>query len=145
MHPFNVGIWYSPTAALVSGLCIIYTSCWEKKPVGQGLFPLSSNKRNIGFVLLRGILTSVIFYLSIAAFRYITAADLRTVISSVVIAVFVFGFLFLGERCGAVPLITALVALCGIGIMTRPPILTGAEEFDTDTLVSCDRLIKLSS
>jgi len=52
----------------------------------------------------------------------------------VVIATFVFGWLFLGEKCGVVPVITAGVAVCGIGIMTRPPFLTG-ENFDTNTVI----------
>lgn len=136
VHPFNVGIWYSPTAIMVAVICIMYTAWWEKQPVSQGLFPLSTHKKNVLLILLRGVLTSIIFYLTVAAFYYITAADLRTVISAVVIAVFIFGWMFLGEKCGVVPTIVSLVALCGIGIMTRPPILTGAESFDTGTLVS---------
>ncbi|OXA63751.1 solute carrier family 35 member G1 [Folsomia candida] len=135
VHPFNVGIWYSPTAIMVAVICIMYTAWWEKQPVSQGLFPLSTHKKNVLLILLRGVLTSIIFYLTVAAFYYITAADLRTVISAVVIAVFIFGWMFLGEKCGVVPTIVSLVALCGIGIMTRPPILTGAESFDTGTLI----------
>jgi drug/metabolite transporter (DMT)-like permease len=52
-----------------------------------------------------------------------------------VITVFLFGWMCLGESCGLIPIIVAIVALCGIGVMTRPPILTGAESFDNDTLI----------
>lgn len=139
VHPFNVGIWYSPTAAAVALVCILYHKCYARGSLSQGLLPLKDNKKNVALVFLRGIITSIIFYLSVAAFRYISAADLRTVISAVVIAVFLFGWLFLGEKCGVVPIVTAIVAVCGIGIMTRPPILTGKEEFDQNTLVSLEQ------
>jgi len=41
----------------------------------------------------------------------------------------------LGEKFGIVPIITALLTILGIGVITRPPILSGASEFDSNNLV----------
>jgi len=60
---------------------------------------------------------------------------MRTLLAASVITVYFFGWLCLGETCGVVPVVVAAVAMCGIGVMTRPPILTGAEDFDEKTLV----------
>lgn len=72
----------------------------------------------------------------ILSFKYITVADTRTIMAASVITVYFLGWLFLGEQCGIVPTIVAVMAICGIGVMTRPPILTGADAFDDETLVS---------
>lgn len=62
-------------------------------------------------------------------------ADTRTILAASVITVNFFGWICLGEKCGVVPIIVAIMALLGIGVMTRPPILTGAKSFDEDNLV----------
>jgi len=135
IHPFNTAVWQSPAAALVAIGCILYTKLWEKKPVLEGLFPICENKKNIVLLVIRAVKTTIILYLTVYSFRFITAADLRTVVSSVVIATFIFGWIFLGEKCGVVPVITAFIAVCGIVGMTRPPLLTGKKEFDKDNLI----------
>lgn len=77
-----------------------------------------------------------ISYTLILSFRYISVADTRTIMAASVITVYFCGWLFLGEKCGIVPVVVAILALLGIGVMTRPPVLTGAEAFDTKTLVN---------
>jgi len=67
--------------------------------------------------------------------RYISPGDARTIVASSVITIQFFGWMCLGESCGFVPFIVAIIALLGIGVMTRPPLLTGAESFDQDSLV----------
>jgi drug/metabolite transporter (DMT)-like permease len=49
--------------------------------------------------------------------------------------VFLLGFVFLKESCGVIPVITILMAVLGVGIITRPPLLTGEESFKTNDLV----------
>ncbi|CAL8085235.1 unnamed protein product [Orchesella dallaii] len=81
-------------------------------------------------------MTSVLIsYGLIASFKYISVADTRTILAAAVITVYFFSWICFGEKCGCVPVVVAIMAMCGIGIMTRPPVLTGAKEFDNDTLI----------
>ncbi|CAL8085262.1 unnamed protein product [Orchesella dallaii] len=84
---------------------------------------------------MRSLLGVLIQYGFIASFQYITVADARTILASSVVTVNVFGCICFGEKFGCVPILVAIVALCEIGVMTRPPILTGAEAFDSNILL----------
>lgn len=41
----------------------------------------------------------------------------------------------LGEKCGLVPIVSAIFTLLGVIVISRPPHLTGEEEFDLNSLV----------
>jgi len=86
-------------------------------------------------IQVRAVTSSLISYTLILSFKYITVADTRTIMAASVVTVSFFGWMCLGESCGIVPVVVGLIALCGIGVMTRPPILTGGEAFEGDTLV----------
>lgn len=64
-----------------------------------------------------------------------TVADVAVINSCKPIFVTVAAFLFLGETCGFFPVILALLTMVGVVVITRPPLLTGEEEFDKGTLV----------
>ena len=57
--------------------------------------------------------------------------------SSTPVLVTVLAHFFLKERCGVIPVIVAIITFFGVAVITRPPFLTGAESFDSETLVSC--------
>lgn len=40
----------------------------------------------------------------------------------------------LGEKCGVVPVIAGIFGVVGVLVIARPPMLTGAEAFDLDTV-----------
>lgn len=67
--------------------------------------------------------------------QYISVGDMRTILAASVITVHFAGWLCLGEGCGVVPTLAAIMAMIGIGVMTRPPILTGKDDFDQETVV----------
>lgn len=67
--------------------------------------------------------------------QYISVGDMRTILAASVISVHFVGWAWLGEKCGVVPTLAAILALVGIGVLTRPPILIGKEAFDQNTLV----------
>lgn len=69
------------------------------------------------------------------ALKYLTIADTSVITYSTPVLVTVLAHFFLKERCGVFPIFIAFVTLCGVVIVTKPPILTGATEFDSDTLV----------
>lgn len=162
VNPMTLGCYAFPMGALLSAPFIWYTLKIEKKPVMTNILPWRENKKAIFFMWVsiiclilqmkielghinkaiylflqfRAMVSVLISYGLIASFRYITVADSRTILAASVITVNFFGWICLGEKCGIVPIFVAIMALCGIGIMTRPPILTGAESFDSKTLVS---------
>lgn len=83
----------------------------------------------------RGIIGSTSVILRYYALQYLTIGDTSVITYSTPVLVTVLAHFFLGERCGVFPIIIAMVTLCGVIIVTKPPILTGATEFDANTLV----------
>lgn len=67
--------------------------------------------------------------------KYLNIADSIVIGTSAPVFVTLFAFLFLGERCGLFPVLTALLALLGVGIISKPPIITGAESLSEETMV----------
>ena len=43
--------------------------------------------------------------------------------------------LALGEPCGIFPVFAAIVSILGVGVIARPPLITGEESFNKETLV----------
>lgn len=48
---------------------------------------------------------------------------------------------FIGEKCAIVPILTAILTMAGVIVISRPPMLTGEEQFDTNILVSGSGII----
>jgi drug/metabolite transporter (DMT)-like permease len=64
-----------------------------------------------------------------------TAADSTVITFSAPVFVVVVAWIFLREKCGFIPFLTALFVLVGVGIIVRPPWITGEKEFDRKLLV----------
>jgi drug/metabolite transporter (DMT)-like permease len=56
------------------------------------------------------------------------------VFSSPIVTTIIAHFL-LNERCGIVFIGIALFTLVGVALITKPPVLTGEQDFDSNTLV----------
>src|SRR5687768_2081200 len=85
---------------------------------------------------LRGIFgctASVLFFFSLT---YMEVADVTVISFSTPVFVTLVAFFLLGEKCGIVPVFTALLTLGGVVIIARPPFLTGAATFDFNLMVS---------
>ena len=74
--------------------------------------------------------------LRFSALKYLTLADVSVITQSYSAVVFVFAFLFLHEKFSLVAIISALLAICGVAVLSRPPLITGESTFNEDTLVS---------
>lgn len=65
-----------------------------------------------------------------------TIGDMTVIVfSSPVVTNFIAHFL-VGEPCGIFFVFTAILTLCGVGLITKPPFLTGSSTFDYNTSVS---------
>ena len=67
--------------------------------------------------------------------QYLQVADSMVITSSTSVFVTLLAHCFIGEKCAIVPIITALLTMAGVVVISRPPMLTGKEKFDTDILV----------
>ncbi|ODM97265.1 Solute carrier family 35 member G1 [Orchesella cincta] len=105
----------------------VFTSVWP-------VFKNENWKTWIG-LLSRGIIGSSSVILRYYALQYLTIGDTSVITYSTPVLVTVLAHFFLGERCGVFPIIIAFTTLCGVIIVTKPPILTGESGFDTNMLI----------
>lgn len=69
------------------------------------------------------------------AVKYIPVGDVSVIGSMQMVTVALCAHVTLGEKCGVVPALAAVVTLAGIAFIAKPPILTGQDEYDVNTLV----------
>lgn len=62
-------------------------------------------------------------------------ADTAVISFSTPVFVTLIAHVVLGEKCGIIPILTAVSTVFGVAVMTRPPILTGQAEYNSETLV----------
>ncbi|CAL8104295.1 unnamed protein product [Orchesella dallaii] len=86
-------------------------------------------------LLSRGILGSSSVILRYYSLQYLTIGDTSVISYATPVLVTVLAHFFLGEKCGIFSILIAIITLCGVVIVTKPPILTGAEELDTNILI----------
>ncbi|XP_021959979.1 solute carrier family 35 member G1 isoform X2 [Folsomia candida] len=86
-------------------------------------------------LFMRGLIGSSSVILRYYALQYLSIGDTSVITYSTPVLVTVMAHFFLGERCGVIPVIVSFTTLAGVVIVTKPPLLTGAESFDTDTLI----------
>lgn len=54
-----------------------------------------------------------------------------------------FAYFLIGEPCGLMPVLVAVCAMTGVTVISRPPFLTGEENYNTTILVSSYQKIYL--
>lgn len=86
----------------------------------------------------RSIFSSAALFFLFFALQRLDVADTLVIGSCQPVFVTLIAYFFLGEACGVIPVFTALLSIVGVGVIVRPPILTGEDSFDLDTLVSGD-------
>jgi len=65
----------------------------------------------------------------------LTVADALVITACVPVFVAIVAHWLLGEKSGIFPIVAALLTILGVGIIARPPMLMGTEEFNSETLV----------
>lgn len=85
---------------------------------------------------IQAIVLSNSLVLLFYALQRLNVADALVISTSAPVFVTLLAFLFLGEKSGFFPLIMAIFTLCGVGIIARPPIITGAANYDNNLMVS---------
>lgn len=70
------------------------------------------------------------------ALKYLDVADLAVIAYTGPVFVMILAYFLLDEKCGVIPILVAILTCLGVFIIIRPPLFTGKDAFDTNTLVS---------
>jgi len=84
---------------------------------------------------MRGLMGSSAIILQFYSFKYISIADSTVICFATPVFVTLAAHVCLGEKSGIIPVIAGVVVLLGVGVIARPPLITGEEEFNNDNLV----------
>jgi len=76
--------------------------------------------------------------LKVYSLQFMSAADSAVITFSTPVFVVIVAWIFLGEPCGVVPILTAILVLLGVTLILRPPWITGDTQFDHNLLVIKD-------
>ncbi|CAL8144799.1 unnamed protein product [Orchesella dallaii] len=131
-HPFNLGVWRFGAMSFFPMLFIIYKFFSKKENVFKGLWPPG---RTTAFLILQAIIGSNSILLAFFGFKYLSIADTTVISTSASIFVTFVAFVLLGEKLGVVPILTAMLAVIGVWIISKPSIITGAEGINEEIII----------
>ncbi|XP_037035856.1 solute carrier family 35 member G1-like [Bradysia coprophila] len=125
--PCLIGILWHEKGPKAHERCSLFKEIWP--------LSISSNKTALTFLVLQGTLQGLSVILRSFSLRYMTMGDMTVIVfSSPVVTNFIAHFL-VGEPCGIFFVFTAILTLCGVGLITKPPFITGSSSFDHNTLI----------
>lgn len=85
---------------------------------------------------LRSALTCNALLLHFYSLQYLSMGDALVIASATPIVVTILARIFLAEKCGLVTIFASIFTLVGVVIINKPPLLTGNDSFDRQTLAS---------
>ncbi|CAL8125739.1 unnamed protein product [Orchesella dallaii] len=136
-HPFTLAI-FRFQGILLPSFCMVFYACYvQKLPIFEPVWPLTEKakaKRCVG-MLLRSMFGSTALFFHFYALKRLDVADALVIGSCQPVFVTLAAYFLLGESCGVFPVFTALLTILGVGVISRPPILTGQESFDSNALI----------
>ncbi|CAL8091693.1 unnamed protein product [Orchesella dallaii] len=149
-HPYSVSVWTFQGILLPSLIVLLFSCLIKKENVIKLSKPIedlevdrySNGKKSeggqwktFGFVLMRACFGAGGVVLKCYSLQYMEVADSTIIAFSSPVFVAIAAWIFLRERVGIVTFLTAIVVLVGVGVIARPPILTGEKSFDTNQLI----------
>ncbi|CAL8087961.1 unnamed protein product [Orchesella dallaii] len=138
-HPFNEALWRFLGILLPSVPILFWSSVSNKESesVFSTIHPLCNREKlkTMLVIFVRAFCGCTAVILQFYALNYIEIGDVTVISFTTPVFVSILAYFFLGEKLGVVPVLIALITLIGIGIITRPPILSGSQEFDPLNLV----------
>ncbi|CAL8125747.1 unnamed protein product [Orchesella dallaii] len=136
-HPLTLAA-FRFQGVLLPALILAFYSHYKKKQVVFGtIWPLTDKEklRRVLFICVRGVLGSSALILLFYSIQTLSLADALVISSCRPVFVTFIAYLWLGESCGIFPVFAALLTVVGVGVIARPPMLTGEDNFDTETLM----------
>jgi uncharacterized membrane protein len=138
IHVLNLGLFRFMGMFLPALLFVIRSLISESPAVlFAPIWPVSdgSRLRTLVFLFARSFAGFASIFCYFLAVQRIPVSDVSVLGSLQMIAVAVLAHFTLGERCGVTPALAAVLTIGGILCIAKPPLLTGREDFDMDTLV----------
>ncbi|OXA51262.1 hypothetical protein Fcan01_14188 [Folsomia candida] len=126
-HPFNVAFWRFQGILLPAiPMALCRPSAKKDGKKNKNIFaPITSGEDAAQNRVL------LVFY----SLRYITIADSSVISFSTPVWVTLLAHVTLGEACSVMTILAGVLSLAGVLIISRPPMLTGQESWDGDTLI----------
>ncbi|CAL8099512.1 unnamed protein product [Orchesella dallaii] len=131
-QPFNLGVWRFSVMAMIPIPFLIHAVVWKKEKILKEVWPVNNTTV---FLLVQAFVGSNSIIFVFFGLKYLNIADSIVIGTSAPIFVTFVAFLFLGERCGLIPVFTAILALIGVAIISKPPALTGAEDLSENSFI----------
>ncbi|OXA52147.1 hypothetical protein Fcan01_13029, partial [Folsomia candida] len=103
----------------------------------DSLYPPTDKKRlkMLMLVLVRSILTCNALLLHFYSLKNLDMGDALVISSSTPVFVTLFAHYFLGEKCGVIPILSAVMTVFGVIVIAKPPHIFDNEEFDRKTMI----------
>ncbi|CAL8125727.1 unnamed protein product [Orchesella dallaii] len=136
-HPYSVSFWRFQGVLLPTIPLVFYFRLVKKEPIFSSICPATApgHGKTIILLFLRGLTGASAVVLQFYSLQFISMADSSVIAFSTPVFVSLASHVILGEKSGFVPVISGIITLFGVGVITRPPMLTGGKEFDKDTLI----------
>lgn len=131
-HPFNLGVWRFLVMMIIPIPFIWHALFWKKQKVFKALWPVNST---LVYLVFQAIVGSNSLVLLFYALERLNVADALVISTSAPIFVTLLAFFLLNEKSGIFPFFMAILTLLGVGIICRPPILTGAATYDNNLMI----------
>ncbi|CAL8125749.1 unnamed protein product [Orchesella dallaii] len=136
-HPFSLATYRFQGIVFPTLIIVLYYKFYRKENVFQSIWPVTDKEklRKLGFTIVRAVIGCLGLYLYFYAIKLMPLADAKIIGSCKTVFVAIVAHLLLSEKCGIFPVVASLVAVIGVGVISKPPILTGQSHFDSDTLM----------
>jgi len=110
------------------------TTIWPRPRSGDKY----GHTKNFLLLGVRGLLgcTGRIFY--VYSITCMNLGDSMVIASSTPVFMTLFAYFLIGEKCGVVPVLVSIGTLVGVGVISRPPFLTGGESYDHELLIGTE-------
>ncbi|ODN00873.1 Solute carrier family 35 member G1 [Orchesella cincta] len=136
-HPFSLATYRFQGVVFPALVIVLYYKFVRKEDVFKTVWPVTDKEklRKFGFTIVRAVIGCLGLYLYFYAIKLMPLADAKIIGSCRPVFVTFVAYLWLGEPCGIFPVVASMVAVIGMGVLSKPPILTGQSHFDYDTLM----------
>jgi drug/metabolite transporter (DMT)-like permease len=126
---------------VICSLTILYN---EKGPGAESrdrvfaeIWPLNSREKKIALLILIfvGSLQGISVICRSFALMFIPFGDMAVIVFSSPVVTTILAHFIVGEQLSCIFILIAVYTLFGVGLITKPPFITGSESYSTDTII----------
>jgi len=133
-HPFNLGVWRFLIMMIIPLPFIAHAVFLKKQKIFHNLYAAKNCSSTLFFLTVQAAVGSNSLVLLFYALQRLNVADTLVISTSAPVFVTILAFLLLGEKTGVFPIFMAFLTLCGVTVIAKPPIITGASTYDQNLM-----------